>query len=229
MARSVDRARRTTENPLVRIRSRRSSMRVLAVDHLAEVAHRGCPPHGEPRERERVRRAGRHGIAHGVAVVVADLAGHPPDLGVGVAERIGQSRDLQPQVVLEHALADVKLFTDQLLRQLVELRVLAAMRANLDSGLLDLGELAPVEHALLLAFCPDPVGRHEKRAGEAVLLKQRQRLAVKVPVPVVKSQHNRPLWEVPRAVGKNRGERSRGDRAEARIAQVGELISEDVR
>ena len=62
-----------------------------------------------------------------------------------------------------------------------------------------------------------------------MLLKQRQGLGVKVAVPVVKSQHYGPLRQVTGAVGENRGQRSRGDRGEASIAQVGELISEDVR
>ena len=79
------------------------------------------------------------------------------------------------------------------------------MRANLDSRLLDLGELAPVEHALRLVLFPDPASGLENGGGEAVLLEQRQGLGVKIPVSVVKGEHDGPLGQVSGAVGENRG------------------------
>ena len=96
-------------------------------------------------------------------------------------------------------------------------------------GLLALGELAPVEHALSFVLFPDPASGLENRGGEAVLTEQRQGLGVKIAVPVVKSEHHGPRWQVTGAVGENRGQRSRGERGEAGFVQVGELISEDVR
>src|SRR6185312_7489001 len=80
-----------------------------------------------------------------------------------------------------------------------------------------------------LALFPDPAGGHEEGAGEPMLLKHRHGLAVEVAISVVKSQHNGPFRQFSDAVGEKRGEGSRGDRVEAGVVQVGELVSEYVR
>ena len=62
-----------------------------------------------------------------------------------------------------------------------------------------------------------------------MLLDQRQGVDVKIPVAVIKGQHNGPLRKLSRAASQDRGQLTSGDPGEPLVTQVRDLIREGFR
>src|SRR5450756_1199177 len=124
----------------------------VAIDHRPELRERGGAVDGQPGDRERVGSRARDQVPDRVAVAVSRGAGRLTHLGVGIPERVRDPRHRHGELLFEPRLARVELLAEAVGRDLVELRMPAAMRPDLDAGGRHLGDLAPAQHATPVSY-----------------------------------------------------------------------------
>src|ERR1022692_1266185 len=119
---------------------------MTAVDNPIEERQPGGSPDREPRERKRIRRGADNRISNSARILIAEVMHHLPDPGAGVSERVRHPWYRSPEPIFKLCLAGTQFLADMAVWQLVQLRMLMTMGADLDANIGRLGDLLPAKH-----------------------------------------------------------------------------------